>query len=224
MLQWEDLRQSENLSKPAINTGWNTQPLLENEAALRVAKEELEKESSNHPHLSLSSSKKDLDSEVLWFETALGTWLDRHAKITRVTSFSKRWWNDEVAQAMKPWAREKRRLSHSSSATEELKKARNAYYHVIRKAKRECWQNFLQGEIQKNNCVKGFSGEYCHIHERSMKDKEILVRKTAFPSTPKSSLREPRIPAGTAHLSITKEQVYSALMAQSTRKAPGSDG
>ena len=54
----------------------------------------------------------------------------------------------------------------------------------------------------------------------SMKDKETLVRKTAFPPPPKSSLREPRIPASTAHLSITKEQVYYALMAQSTKKAP----
>ena len=57
----------------------------------------------------------------------------------------------------------------------------------------------------------------------SMKDKKTLVRKTAFPPSPKSSLREPRIPAGTAHLNITKEQVYSALMAQSTKKAPGPD-
>ena len=57
----------------------------------------------------------------------------------------------------------------------------------------------------------------------SMKDKKTLVRKAAFPSPPKNSLRKPRIPASTAYLRITKEQVYNALMAQSTKKAPGPD-
>lgn len=32
-----------------------------------------------------------------------------------------------------------------------------------------------------------------------------------------------RIPIGSAHLKITKERVYNALIAQSTRKAPGPD-
>ncbi len=46
LLRWEDLKQSENMSKPAISTGWNIQPLLENEAAYVTAKDEWEKESS----------------------------------------------------------------------------------------------------------------------------------------------------------------------------------
>ena len=108
LLQWEDLRQDQDQSKPAINTGWNIQALLEDEDLLLVAKEEWEKIGSSRPYLSLSSSKNDLDSEVEWFEAALGGWLDKHAKITRVTSFSKRWWNDEVAQERKTWAREKK--------------------------------------------------------------------------------------------------------------------
>ena len=32
------------------------------------------------------------------------------------------------------------------NTSEELKKARNASYHVIRKVKRQCWQSFLQGK------------------------------------------------------------------------------
>ncbi len=120
--------------------------MVVNKAALQVAKEEWEKESLNRPCLSLLSSKKDLDLEVLWFETMLSIWFDKHAKITKVSSFSKRWWNDEVVEARKTWAREKRRLKNSFGVTEELKKARNAYYHIIQKVKRECWQSFLQGQ------------------------------------------------------------------------------
>lgn len=57
----------------------------------------------------------------------------------------------------------------------------------------------------------------------SMKDKEVMVRRTAFPSPPQSTLREPRIPAGTAHTIITKKLVQKALIAQSTQKRPGPD-
>lgn len=86
----------------------------------------------------MSSSKKELDTKVLWFKTALSIWLDRHAIITRITSSSKKLWNKEVAQSKKIWAKRKKRLDKSSGATKDLKNARNGYYHIIRKAKREC--------------------------------------------------------------------------------------
>ncbi len=169
-----------------------------------------------------------MDSEVLWSEATLSRWLDKHAKIARVTFFSKRWWNNEVVQAKKTWAKEKKRLSDNSGTTEERKKARNAYYHIIRKAKRECWQNFLQGE-SNNMSIQSSDKNRCWIALKytkpqqfkitptlkdsfgnvatSMKDKETLVWKIAFPPPPKSSLREPRISAGTAHLSITRDHI-----------------
>lgn len=78
-----------NEQMPATNTGWNIQPLLQNELALQTAKEEWERDSLERPHLSSSYSKKDLDSEFLWFKSALSKWLDKHAKKTRVTSFLK---------------------------------------------------------------------------------------------------------------------------------------
>ena len=56
-----------------------------------------------------------------------------------------------------------------------------------------------------------------------MKDKKAMVQKTTFLLPPKSTLREQKIPVGTAHLTITKKQVYNALIAQSTQKAPGLD-
>lgn len=56
-----------------------------------------------------------------------------------------------------------------------------------------------------------------------MKDKKTLIRRGAFPSTPKSSLREPRILAGLTHLIITKKKIYNPHMTQSTKKAPGLD-
>ncbi len=57
----------------------------------------------------------------------------------------------------------------------------------------------------------------------SMKDKEALVRKSAFPPPPKSDLRQPKILKGVVYQKITQDQVYCALVAQSTEKTPGPD-
>ena len=56
-----------------------------------------------------------------------------------------------------------------------------------------------------------------------MKDKKAIIQKTAFLLPPKSTLREPKILVGIAHLAITKEQVYNALIIQPTQKIPGPD-
>ena len=55
------------------------------------------------------SNQKELDEEVDWIEKNLAEVLNAYAKIFRVTFFSKRWWNKEVAIARKTWAREKRK-------------------------------------------------------------------------------------------------------------------
>lgn len=81
-----------------------------------------------------------------WFESKIVELLNNHAKITRVSAYSKWWWNEEVAEAKKRWAKDKRELSRDENRKQELKQARNSYYRTIRKAKRLCWQNFLQGK------------------------------------------------------------------------------
>ena len=75
----------------ASMTGWNIQKLLEDEKLLQAAKEEWEEATSmGQPHLRFSSTKEDLDREVKWFESKLVRLLNNHAKITRITSYSKR--------------------------------------------------------------------------------------------------------------------------------------
>lgn len=49
-----------------------------------------------------------LDSEVEWFETILEAWLDKFAQIIQVSTYFKKWLNDEVAQAKKTRARDKK--------------------------------------------------------------------------------------------------------------------
>ena len=136
LLQWDDLRSDIGTSARPISIGWNIQSLLDDKPRLDKAKDDWENQSSKRPSLNSSSNKDDLDLEVKWFETEISNFLDKHIKITCVTSYSKRWWNDKVSQARKGWAKERKRLSNTGNNVEELKKAKNAYYQVSRKAKR----------------------------------------------------------------------------------------
>ena len=49
-------------------------------------------------NLGLLYTKPQLDKEVKWFEKNLIELLNCHAKVTKVTFYSKRWWNKEVAE------------------------------------------------------------------------------------------------------------------------------
>ncbi len=57
----------------------------------------------------------------------------------------------------------------------------------------------------------------------SMKAKEALVRRSAFPKPPINLIEPPVIPFRSAHTKITEEAVAQAVMAQSATKAPGLD-
>ena len=57
----------------------------------------------------------------------------------------------------------------------------------------------------------------------SMKAKEALVRKSAFPRPPPNFLETPAIPLGLAHTKITEKTVGQALLTQAATKAPGPD-
>lgn len=114
----------------------------------------------------------------------------------------------------------------------------------MRKAKRECWQNFLEGREDsadlsqirpedKNRCwialkytkPKSNSTTPALIGSNNeiaitMQDKEALVRANAFPPPPIFHGTEYEPKQGTAHLSITKNSVGKALLCQSVKKAP----
>lgn len=57
----------------------------------------------------------------------------------------------------------------------------------------------------------------------SMKAKEALVRKFAFPKSPVSGSVEPVVIPGIAHKKVTEKVIKKALMTQSTLKTPGPD-
>ena len=60
------------------------------------------------------STKEDLDKEVVYFERKLVSFLNNHAKITRITAYSKQCWNEKVTEARKEWQEIKKSLVKTS--------------------------------------------------------------------------------------------------------------
>lgn len=97
----EDHRSDQGLG---VFSGWNIQKLLEDKNSVQAAQEDWEKSSMDLSYLNFSSTKENLDKAVDKFESKLTRFLNTHAKVLRITAYSKRWWNEEVAQARKTWA------------------------------------------------------------------------------------------------------------------------
>ena len=141
---WEDI--DPNLFKPGTgkSTGWDIQSFIKNKDQLEAAKAEWKMQTQVRPILQSFCSQKDLDQEVEWIESTLTEILNTNCKITRVTSYSKRWWNKEVEKARKSWAKDKKIWGQITPNKKKFKQARNAFYRIVRNAKRDAGKVFLK--------------------------------------------------------------------------------
>ena len=245
LLRWEDIDVALSQPNTGKATGWDIRGLIENKDQFSKARKEWVTQSQERPILDNACDRFALDQEVGWIENTLTDLLNKYSKIMRVTSHSKRWWNKEVAQACKVWAKEKKIWGQITPNREKSKQARNAFYRIVRKAKRECWQNFLEGEEKtvdpaqirpedKNRCwialkytkPKSNSTTPALVGQNNeiavtMQDKKALVRALAFFPPPVFNGTEYKPRQGTGHSLVTKDSVSRALLCQSVKKAPG---
>ena len=197
-------------------TGWDIDKLLKDEKRLELAIIHWKETAIDRPLIDNLSNEEDLENEANWIEKTLINTLNLYAKPVRITAYSKRWWNSIVKEARLKYTQTKRKLKNSlvrgsSQFKRELKRARNNYYYIVRKEKRECWQKFLQGAKEvlednpthedKNRCwtalkytssrassttpaIKDANGEYA----TTIEEKEAIFRKMAFPEPKASSI------------------------------------
>ena len=90
-MEWEDIQLERQDNQQPAKSGWDIQNLLQDEKLLQAAHEDWKGASQARHHLTSMSTIEDLDIEVEWFESRLTELLDNHAKITRITAYSKRW-------------------------------------------------------------------------------------------------------------------------------------
>lgn len=89
LMEWEDIDTPGQGNAQAAMTGWSIKNLLEDDKLLEAAKSYWKRLNGNHQFLGLFCTKQELDKEVEWFERKLTDLLNNHAKITKVTSYSK---------------------------------------------------------------------------------------------------------------------------------------
>lgn len=142
VFDWLDLEINQQKSKNRDITGWNIDNLLEDEKQLELAYSFWKENSINRPLIDDLSTNGDLEEEATFLEEMLTKTLNKYAKSTRITAYSKRWWNSKIKEARTKFSQARRELklgpkSHLSSLKDKLKAARNNYYIMIRKEKRK---------------------------------------------------------------------------------------
>jgi len=76
-------------------------------------------------------------------EAMTGT-LDELAKKKRWCSRSKRWWSEDVKQLRCELGKARREFRNRSASISRFKEARHNFRRGTQRAKRECWNRFLQ--------------------------------------------------------------------------------
>ena len=101
VLRWEDVEY--NLTNKSCEkiTGWDIQGLIGDKNKLQAAQSEWTNLSQNRHIIDNFCTQQDLDGEVSWVESSVTSILNSYCKPIRITPFSKKWWNSEIAEACK---------------------------------------------------------------------------------------------------------------------------
>jgi hypothetical protein len=121
--------------------------LKENPEALKKTKKEYLSRIIYRLKINCNSQQENLENEAAWLKETLIKTLDKHVKLIRITAYFKRWWNSEVQEAKYHYAKAKKAYKLYGNKKKE-KRAKNNFYITLRKAKKICWQKFLQETIK----------------------------------------------------------------------------
>ena len=255
VFDWLDLNVNQLKAQNQEITGWNIDKLQKNEKQLELAHSYWKENSENRSLIDNLFNNDDLENEAIWLQEMLTKTLDLYAKPLRITAYSKRWWNSTVKEARFKYSQARREFKLGLnnpllSLKNKLKLARNNYYYIVRKEKRKCWQDFLQGSTDilednlnyedKNRCwtalkytslrtssitpaIKSLNGEIA----TTVEEKEAIFMKQAFPDLSKASdialSLSDLVIKNVEKDFITEKDIEKALFEQSVKKAPGPD-
>ena len=239
---WES-PEDEDSPQEATVTGWQIGTLMEDIEALEAVGRSWTKLSNTRPRLTDSCSLGDVENEAEWVEESLTEVLNTHTRKIRLCARSKRWWSPQVVEARNAYSRAYKAYQAEEISEEERREARKEYYTAVRKAKRECWEAFLQGTdegsiVEQKRCWVALryikpnaSGTTPALIDPNTKkviaatfeEKEALFREQAFPQAPETDVELELPGPGDAHKLVTETIVYNALFGQAVEKAPGTD-
>ena len=95
------------------------------------------------PTLSDNSTAEDLIDEIAWIQATLVSLLNEHTRKITICAQSKRWWNEDIRNRRIALGRLKRRRRQGRADLSEVRDAERELRRTIRRARRECWEEFL---------------------------------------------------------------------------------
>ncbi|KAE8550137.1 hypothetical protein EYB25_008668 [Talaromyces marneffei] len=240
---WECPEDIEDSPQEATITGWQIGALTEDKKALEAAISTLGELMSAQPSLTDDCSLRDVEREAKWIEQSLTDVLRQYAKPIRLCARSKRWWGPHTIEAQRLYSKARKAYHAGELSEDSHREARKTYYATIRRAKRECWEAFLQGTdkgvlTEQKRCWAALrytkpntNGTRQALIDPVSKrviaakfsEKEILFREQAFPQGPESGAEIELPEPGDAHKLANETAVRGALFSQGMEKAPGTD-
>jgi hypothetical protein len=225
LITWElavgpGARNEQRATSKAV-TGWKIEEMGEEEHA--AAKAEWQTRASGRPLINPYATLAEIEAEAVWLSQTLCDVLTLHAKPKRVCARSRRWWTAEISEKRRILGSLKRmrRNNRASVTAQEIKEARRELRRIIRKAKRDCWQAFLQdaqGEQvwqalrytnPRTDAATGALRDEDGNTATTIEAKEELIVAAAFPAPP---VDEPvNIPDTSNSAEATDEEIERAV-------------
>jgi len=173
----------------------------------------------------------EVDTAAAALREAMTTTLDKFAKKKRSCARSKRWWTEDLGKIRKELGRARRNWRVAGMG--RVKAARHELRRAIRKAKRDCWNRFLQ-EVKGTNVwtATGYTvprvdkaGQALVAEDGSVAEgrheREQAIHKAHFPPGPRGSY-EPK-DGGHAFERVDTKLVAALLSRAASTSASGDD-
>jgi hypothetical protein len=163
-----------------------------------------------------------------------GTFLSSELGTKKLHPRSKKWWTREINEAHAEMGRARADLRNNRSSTTTFKAARKKWFRTVRKAKRICWETFLQ-EGKEEDIWRAVASKQppapmptiistLGLVANSPGEKADVLAATSFPTPdaeePPVTLPEDTLPMKTIW---TTEDTARFLGTRSQRSAPGPD-
>jgi len=239
VLLWELLGGGEGEPSKVITawdvSGWVTKGKTGEEQKKAEEKAEEAREMFTHllgqeEGLNDESTATQVDQAALTLRRAMTETLDRHGKLRRWCTRSKRWWTDELRELRKILGKARR-----GREWDEVREAKRNQRREIRKAKRKCWNTFLSqakgnevwaatrhtSERLDKTGVALREGEGPLLEGHEEREKGILA--THFPQSPGDEGEAGEPAGGEAFQRVDEDLVGILLGRAANSSAPGED-
>lgn len=192
--------------------------------------------STTRPTLSDCSTLDELGEEIDWIQDSLVGILDRYVREIAICARSKRWWNEDIKVKRHQLGRVSRFKRAGQASREAVWKAKKALRRSLQRARRECWEKFLETaegddiwavprytKPQRSAAVPTIS--HCGVVAEDIAAKADMLVDISFPEPVEYEGDEgQRGPPGTAYQTIDERLVQRVCWGMSTKKSPGPDG